>query len=369
METTIIGVGVIGASMDGTWGGTAHLPALQSLPGYRIAAISTTRQASADETAQKFDVPHAFEDLHQLVTHPDVDLVTITVKVPEHDRLVRAAVEAGKHVYCEFPLARSAAEARDLLQTAETRGIRHFVGLQARANPAMAYVKDLILQGYVGKVRAVHCDYALPVYPVRSKQITASRQYLLDNANGANQLTITAGHLLDGIQYMLGDFTEVSAMLETQARLVQVVETGEQVQATSPDHVIINGILENGAILNTHIRNTYSGSLSLSIHGTEGDLILQSVENNMFQMDSFIVKGTQQSTAALPLTIPAHYHLLLPTRISAGPALQVAGLYEQIYKDLQNDTSVAPSFHTAVKVHELLDHVRSSSDTGRRVKL
>jgi predicted dehydrogenase len=141
MKTNQLGVGVIGASPDGTWGGLAHIPALQALPNFKVAAISTTRQASANEAAKRFGIPHAFTDPYELALHPDIDLVTIAVKVPEHDKLVRSALKAGKHVYCEFPLGRTTQEAIGLLQAAEERGVRHFVGLQARANPALTYVK------------------------------------------------------------------------------------------------------------------------------------------------------------------------------------------------------------------------------------
>ncbi|AJY76896.1 Gfo/Idh/MocA family protein [Paenibacillus beijingensis] len=369
MKQNKIGVGIIGASSDGSWGGIAHLPALQALSNFRVTAVSTTRQASAAETASRFGIPHAFTDPYELALHPDVDLVTVAVKVPEHDKLVRTALKAGKHVYCEYPLGRTTEEATGLLQAAEEKGVRHFVGLQARTNPALTYVKDLIAGGYIGNVRAVHCNYALPVYSTRSKQINQSRVYLLDEANGANQLTITAGHLLDGITYLVGSFSEVSAILETQAKQVKVVETDEVIQATSPDHVIVNGILANGAIMSTHIRNTHIGSLSLEINGTEGDLRLQSKENFMFQIDSFVVKGAQGSNKKVEeLPIPPQYNRL-PSELNGGPAFNVAQLYSQIYTDLLENTHQAPDFRTAEAVHELLDKIRIAAKTGLRQKV
>lgn len=369
MKTKQVGVGVIGASPYGTWGGLAHLPALQALPNFKVTAVSTTRQSSANETAQRFGIPHAFTDPYELALHPDIDLVTIAVKVPEHDKLVRTALKAGKHVYCEFPLGRTTEEATALLQAAEEKGIRHFVGLQARANPALHYVKDLIASGYVGDVLAVHCNYALPVFATRSKQIKQSRKYLLDEANGANQLTITAGHLLDGITYLFGSFSEVSAILETQSKRVKVMETEEIIQATSPDHVVVNGILSNGAIMSSQIRNTFVGSLSLEINGTEGDLALLSKDNFMFQIDSFLVKGAQGNSKGFEeLPIPPQYNQL-PSVLKAGPAFNVAQLYSQIYNDLLESTYRAPDFRTGVAIHELLDKIRVAAKTGTRQKV
>lgn len=367
MKINKLGVGIIGASTDGTWGGLAHIPALLSLPEFQIAAVSTTRQESANETAKRFGIPHAFTDPFELAAHPDVDLVTIAVKVPEHNKLVQIALEAGKSVYCEFPLGRTSDEAIGLLQKAEEKGVRHFVGLQSRANPALRYLKDLIASGYIGEVHAVHCNYALPLFPSRSKQINRSRAYLLDKANGANHLTIAAGHLLDGITYLFGPFSEVSAILRTQSNRIQVVETGEIVQATSPDHVVINGILKSGAIMSTQIRNAHIGSLAIEINGTEGDLVLQSKENFMFQIDSFALKGVQSNKVLEDLTVPLQYNLQ-PSSLKPGPAFNVAGLYKQIYSDLQQNTHLAPDFHTALAAHKLIDAVRKAADTGIRQK-
>lgn len=364
MKKSPIGVGVIGAGINGAWGGIAHLPALKGLPEFRVAAISTSRQSSADTSAQHYGVPHAFADPYELAAHPDVDLVTISVRVPEHDKLIRTALKAGKHVYSEFPLGRTTEESAKLLQAAEEKGVRHFIGLQARANPAVQYVKDLIADGYVGDVLAAHSNYSLPTYSTRSKQIDLSHAYLLDDTSGANQLTIAAGHLLDGITYLLGSFSEVSAILKTQTKHVPVEETGEIITATAPDHVVVNGTLANGAVMSSQIRNTYSGHFSLEINGTKGDLILNSKENFMFQIDTLSVQGSQgNSNGMVELPIPSKYSLQ-PAELQGSPAFNVAGVYQQIYKDLHNDTHFAPDFHSAFAVHELMDQIRKASATG-----
>ena len=94
----------------------------------------------------------AFSDPEKLAQHPDVDLVTVSVKVPDHYRPVMAAIEAGKHVHCEWPLGRNTAEAVRMLDAADRRRIRHAVGLQGQVSPAINYAKDLVAQGYVGRV-------------------------------------------------------------------------------------------------------------------------------------------------------------------------------------------------------------------------
>ena len=101
-----IQVGIVGVSPDRGFASIAHIPALQALPEFEITAVCTTRQESAEAAARHFRVPLAFADPAKLAQHPDVDLVTVSVKVPDHYAPVMAAIEAGKHVYCEWPLGR-----------------------------------------------------------------------------------------------------------------------------------------------------------------------------------------------------------------------------------------------------------------------
>jgi predicted dehydrogenase len=105
MATEKIRVGVIGANVRYGWGRDAHIPALSALPEFEITAVWTSRQETADGTANHFGIPHAFSDPYKMVQHPDVDLVSICVRVPFHHQLGMAALNAGKHLYSEWPLA------------------------------------------------------------------------------------------------------------------------------------------------------------------------------------------------------------------------------------------------------------------------
>src|SRR5213076_3235467 len=147
-----IRVGIVGVSPNRGFASIAHIPALQALPDFEITAVCTTRQDSAEAAAKHYGVPLAFCDAEKLAQHPDVDLVTVSVKVPDHYRPVMAAIEAGKHVYCEWPLGRNTEEAVQMLDAAERRGVRHAVGLQGQLSPTLNYVKDLVAEGYVGRV-------------------------------------------------------------------------------------------------------------------------------------------------------------------------------------------------------------------------
>ena len=104
-------VGVIGASPNGSWGSVAHLPALAALPGVRAQAVSTAHDDTARATAAKYAIPSAYGTQRDLIADPEVDLVTVAVRVPAHREIVLAALAVGKPVYCEWPLGRTTAAA------------------------------------------------------------------------------------------------------------------------------------------------------------------------------------------------------------------------------------------------------------------
>ena len=122
---------------------------------YRITALSHHDPAIAQAAARKFGVQHAFASADELVRHPEVDLVVIAVKVPRHQALVSLAIEAGKAVFCEWPLGVSLAEDESLRDLARTHGVATTIGLQSRATPAFVRLRELIAGGYVGQVLSV----------------------------------------------------------------------------------------------------------------------------------------------------------------------------------------------------------------------
>src|SRR5712672_2964598 len=138
-----IRVGIIGANMRYGWGRDAHIPALSALPQFEITAVSTSRQETADETARHFRVPHAFADPYKMVQHPDVDLVAICVRVPSHHQLGMAALHAGKHLYCEWPLAATTEQAQQMRDSAFRNGVHHMVGLQPCGTREFNRIRDL----------------------------------------------------------------------------------------------------------------------------------------------------------------------------------------------------------------------------------
>ena len=184
---TKIRVGMVGITPDRGFSSIAHMPALLALPDFEVVAVCTTRQASADAAAKHYGAAHAFADPVKLAQHPDVDLVTVCVSVPGHLDPVMAAIDAGKHVYSEWPLGRTTEEAIRMRDAAAAKGVRHAVGLQGRVSPSINYVRDLIAGGHIGKPLS-----ATLLVNAGNWGATIDRAYQTAFANGANLMTITS---------------------------------------------------------------------------------------------------------------------------------------------------------------------------------
>jgi predicted dehydrogenase len=253
-------------------GAIAHIPALSTLPEFEITAVSTSRQETADETAKHFGITHAFADPYKMLQHPDVDLVLICVRVPFHHQLGMAALNAGKHLYCEWPLAATTEQAQQMRDLAVRKGVHHMVGLQARGAPAFNLIRDLVAEGYVGKV--LSCTMIITT-PAWGTEFTLDWAYMADRSNGNTLMTSPGGHSIDALCYCLGEFKELSSVVANQRQRVKIVETGETIQMTAPDQVL-SGVLQSGAAASVHLKGgTANGTGFLfEIHGTEGALAI-----------------------------------------------------------------------------------------------
>src|SRR5947209_709835 len=142
-----IRVGIVGATVTpggSGWGANAHVPALNALPEYELKAVCTAHAETARASADAFGAELAFDNFDEMVAHPEVDLVSVVVRVPGHHALVVRALAAGKAVFCEWPLGRTLAEAREMAKLAGARQLSTAVGLQARSDPTFMYARELV---------------------------------------------------------------------------------------------------------------------------------------------------------------------------------------------------------------------------------
>lgn len=351
-----IGVGIIGLGSQGGWAGRAHLPALRAVPGYEVRALSASSKESAERSGQRHGVSLTFGTAAELAASDEVDLVVVAVKVPHHRELVGTALSAGKAVLCEWPLGNGLAEAEDMTRQAHDLGVATAVGLQARSHPALAYVRDLLADGYVGEVLSTTVVGSGGAW---GGTVGPGDHYVLDAANGATLLTIPFAHTLDGVASVLGEPEELRVRQMSRRTSVLDTASGQRVPMTAADQVVASGRLPGGAVAAFHYRGGMSRGTNFrwEINGTEGDLVLTAPTGHL-QLSPLTLEGARgTSTALAPLTVPDRYVRVphLDSRADA-PAYAVAHAYHHFLADLRENTSTTPDFAHAAARHRTLEN-------------
>ena len=360
--TNKVRLGLIGASVSGTWSSRSHLPAVKARDDVELTAVCTTKPESAEAARQAYGAKLAFHDYNTMVASPEIDAVSVVVRVPSHYGPVKAAIEAGKHVYCEWPLGRTTAQAEELTDLARRKGVVTAIGLQARVNPAIMYMKELIEADWIGEILAVHISM------IRDGVLSrpSNRVWQRDGSLGANTLTIANGHTIDALRFVAGDFARLSAVVTTQAKQWLDTGTKEWLDVTSPDNILISGSLENGAVVSSHVNAIpYAGSgYRMEIYGREGTLVASAEDSP--QLSHVFLHGGKGNNTLQPMPVPDRL-TFTPAGTPDNEAMNVGQMYSQFTKAIGGGASKLPNFETAVELHRLIDAIQYASDTGTAV--
>jgi predicted dehydrogenase len=357
MTAAPIRVGIVGANAERGWGRDAHLDALRALPDrYRIAAVSARDRAGADAAAAHFGADEAFGDSLAMVRSPGVDLVVVTVKVPEHRGVVLAALAAGKHVYCEWPLGVDLAEAEEMA-AAVPPGVHAVIGLQGIQAPAIRVVSQAVRDGAIGRLQLLRGFGSAAAWGAESPPHYA---YLQDKRNGATLETIGGGHSLASIEALVGPYAKVDARNSILRKKVRVTGTDEFVDRTCADHMLITGLHDNGCVSSLEVIGGSPDRPALfELIGEKGWIRVTGTVNGTCQIAKLTVE------ASVPLEE-------LPEPVApalVGPPANVAETYAVLAREIEEGTFTLPDFARAVRLTRLLDAIDAASDTGRRQTL
>jgi predicted dehydrogenase len=207
-------IGFIGAG----FARRVQLPGLAFVPEARATAIASGHRANAEAVAREFGLPQVFDDGVELARSADVDLVVVSSTPDSHARYAIAALEAGKHVLCEKPMALDAYDAAQMVAAAETRpGRVAWVDHELRYEPNRRRARDLISSGAIGPVR--HIELSLKPYlrgDGRPQPSDAPWTWWFDGARGGGILGAVGSHLIDLCRFWTGsEVAYVAGLVET----------------------------------------------------------------------------------------------------------------------------------------------------------
>ena len=185
---------------------------------------------------------------------------------------------------------------------------------------------------------------------------------------GANTLTIATGHSVDAMRFVVGDFAEVSAIVSTQADQWYETDTDQYLDVTSPDNILINGRIADGAVVSAHVASIpWAGSgYRLEVYGRDGTLIADSEDSP--QLGPVRLQGARGSDELDELDVSGQHHFVLEGMPQGAP-YNVGQLYYLFGESIRGQGERMPDFDTAVELHHLVDAIRHSSETKQTVTL
>jgi predicted dehydrogenase len=279
MTDPVVRVGVLGA---GAWARSAHLPGYRRDPRCRVVAIADAAIDRARDAAREFDVPVATADPREVVTRDDIDVIDVCTPSHTHFELAWSALEAGKHVLCEKPVAydyRDTERARDL---ARTKNLKSKVGLTFRYSPAMRYMRELVAGGFIGTPFIFNgyeqnSQWLDPMTPLRQVDPNADQSILqVSSLEGYGAPIIDLAHLLVG-----SDLTRVVGTMRNFIPERMVRTTGRMMRMNIDDGDIFLGEFANGALCSVQTSFVTVGNypgIEARLYGSTGALICRLVE-------------------------------------------------------------------------------------------
>ncbi|PCG97462.1 Hypothetical protein PENO1_063240 [Penicillium occitanis (nom. inval.)] len=363
---TRIRVGIIGLSAsDVAWVSRSHGKALQKAPlstKYQLTAVATTSAESAAASAARWGISpeKAYTNAEDIAADPDVDLVVIGVKLPLHYDLALPALKAGKDVFVEWPLATDMNQVKELQAAAKKGGGRTIVGLQARASPPILKAKEIIDSGALGKIVAttvVGWDNTLLYLPPRF-------DYEHEAKNRADISTITSGHVLDALCFLLGEFDNLSSVMNCAFPVITTPHHEGLVTRDAPDSFLVQGVLKTGTVVSFSMFLTPPGtpsSLTWTIAGEKGALKFEANNINIQILPPKLYWYHSRPDTNGP---PEWQEVPVEDPLAFG---QVGELYLAL-ADGENVPGILTDFDQAALRHSMLEACVKSARDGTREK-
>jgi predicted dehydrogenase len=249
----LIGIGMIGAG----FARTTQIPGFKACEGARVATIASGHRENAERVAREFGIEHVASDWREVISRGDVDLVSIVTPPSTHMEMALAALDAGKAVLCEKPMAMNAVEADAMRRRAAEKGNLALIDHELRFLPGRRKMRQMLHKGEIGRVRHVK-------YSFRSDSRAAAERewnWWSDAGQGGGALGAIGSHAVDSFRWLLGaDVSHVFGQLATHVTERHDKQTGEMRSVTTDDEA--NLLLRFN---NSELTKEATGTVSLSV--------------------------------------------------------------------------------------------------------
>lgn len=377
LRVAMIGNGFMGATHSQGW---RTAPTFFDLPAPVEMAVIVGRDPDKNaRLAQTWGWAEASDDFEATIARDDVDIVDIVTPGHLHCEMAIAALEAGKHVLCEKPLANTVDEARRMASAAAAaaeRGVYAMVGFTYRRVPAATFARDLVARGAVGTVRQVRAQYLQDWLADPEAPLT----WRLDKDKaGSGALGDIGAHAVDLAQFITGDSVDsVSGVLETFVTERPVLADGQGLSGTAgaergpvtvDDYAAFNGRFDSGALGTfeaTRFATGRKNALRVEVAGDKGAILFDLEDLNALQYYDATAPATEQGFTRILVTEADHPYL--EAWWPPGHMLGYEHGFSHQAKDLVEAIAAGrqptPSFADGYQVQRVLDAVERSAADG-----
>ena len=368
-------IGVIGA---GRWARSAHLPGFTRSPLSEVVAICDLNRELAEKRAEEFSVDGVYTDSREMLRKEELDVVDVCTRASpdepnNHERLVFAALEAGRHCLCEKPVAHDYRNTWKAHRMAESKGLKTKVGLTFRYAPAMQYMYELISEGFIGEPFIFNgfeqnSQFISPVEPVTKADLipsTVTDEIKMSSLEGYGAPIIDLS-----LWFMGSDLTRVVGVLKNFVPY-RTNADGERVRTNIDDGDIYIGEYANGAVCSIQSSYVTVGNypgLEARAYGSEGALICRLVDE--FGVCQTLHSATPDAVEFVPVEIPER---LFPPGHEPGeawPSLFYSNLIHNFNEEIvSGGEENQGNFAQSAKVQEIINAVELSHREGKWINL
>lgn len=377
MRVAMIGYGFMGAAHSQGW---RVAPRVFDLPVSPEMTVVVGRNAGAvAAAAAKWGWAESATDWRDVIARDDIDVVDIVTPGDSHAEIAIAALEAGKHVLCEKPLANTVAEAQamaDAAGAAEKNGVYAMLGHTYRRLPATAFARDLVAAGRIGTVQQVRASYLQdwltdPAVPLAWR--------LQKDLAGSGALGDIGAHIIDLTQYITGmRLTSVSGTLETIIDERPVLESTSGLggkggattgKVTVDDVALFTGRYDSGVLGSfeaTRFATGRKNALRVEVSGSKGAIAFDLEDLNTLQFYDATAEAGMQGFTRILVTEPQHPYIAnwWPTGHMLGYEHGFVHQAKDLVEAIAAGTTPSPSFADGVQVQRVLAAVEASAGAG-----
>jgi predicted dehydrogenase len=361
MKNDKIGVGLIGTG----FARSAQAPAFLACEGAELVAVCSGRREKARETAEEWGIKHVCDDYQELIALDEVSLVVVSAPPDLHHSMTLAALDGGKHVICEKPMALNAGEAREMAGRAASRPDQlAIIDHELRFNPTWRRMKELIESGFLGELHHVE----MLVSSGFRHSLQRPWNWWSQRSAGGGLLGALGSHAIDAIHWMFGEIEAVSSVVETIITERKETESGEMRPNETDDYCSFlirfaprhrrpsHGVVQLSALYASGGKNRFTAV------GSEGTLMMDGDEALLG------AQGYNKQFEDLSLPDRAREVAVVPDNIWARSFYHLAREVVQALREERTEIAHVATFTDGLNCQEVIDAVRRSHQDQRWVR-